>query len=190
MSRTISAVDDASGDDQIDAAETRVVVVMVDVDDEAGAVDGSGVLTDPPLVRAVDCEQDALGEIVGHLVSRAPSSERNRYSAGSGARPVRYMTGVLAESPQAQREREHRAECVAVGILVRDHEETLVGANRLHDCLRAQSTSRASSSSSRSGRSAASSSISFVMCTPCSTDGSNMKRQRRRAPQAQLAPDP
>ena len=115
-------------------------MVVVDVDDDGGAVDGCRVLADAALVRAVDGEEDALRRGrparrgVRPVEREKPVLRRQRGAAGE----VHHH--VLAERAQPERDREHRAERVAVGVLVRDDEEAVVSADRLARPRRAQST--------------------------------------------------
>ena len=55
------------GNDEVDVAEARVVVVVVDVDHEPRAADRLRSFGDPALVRAVDCEQDAILDVGGQV---------------------------------------------------------------------------------------------------------------------------
>ena len=107
-------------------------MVVVDVDDEPGAVDRVTVGADPALVRAVDGEEHALVEVVGELAAQLverqePELARERRFAGE------VHDDVLAELAQAERHAEHRAEGVAVRVLVRDDEEAVVAAKRVED---------------------------------------------------------
>ena len=56
-------------DDEVDRAEARVVVVVVDVDDERRAVEHLRIRPEPALVGAVEREQDPVGRVLG---DRAP----------------------------------------------------------------------------------------------------------------------
>ena len=86
MSRTTSAVDDASGDDQVHVAEARVVVMVVDVEHELRALEHGRLGADPRLVRAVDREQDALLERRPAARAAGRRAARNPYSAGQRRR--------------------------------------------------------------------------------------------------------
>ena len=59
-SRSTSPVDDASATMRLTCAEARVVVVVVDVDDELRALDRGRVRPDAIRLRAVDGDEDAL----------------------------------------------------------------------------------------------------------------------------------
>ena len=107
-------------------------MVVVDVDDESCAVDRVGGRADPALVRTVDCEQHALLEVVRELPAQL--AERQKAELARKRRVAREIHEyVFAEGAQAERRAEHRAERVAVGILVRDDEEALVAAKRIRD---------------------------------------------------------
>ena len=87
VERAEDVADDLGGrrrlvDDQVDAAEAVVVVMVIDVEHQAGALDRLGVGADAALVRAVDGEEHALFESVGS--SRRTSAR----AAGSGTRPA------------------------------------------------------------------------------------------------------
>ena len=86
------------------------------------------------------------------------------------------MTTSLPSARSPSVSAEHRAERVAVRVLVRDDEEAVVRADRIRDRFELTSSCVARLIVGRilgaSGRSAASSSISFVMRTPRSTDSS------------------
>ena len=53
--------------DQVDVAEARVVVMVVDVDREGRLVQHDGIGAEPALVRTIDREQCALGGVGGQL---------------------------------------------------------------------------------------------------------------------------
>ncbi len=119
-------------DDEVDRAEARVVVVVVDVDDERRAVQHLGIGPEPALVRAVEREQDARRRIVGQrpaqVVERHPRVlARQRRLAGQ------VHDRVLAERVERQLRREQRPERVAVRVLVRRDEKAVVRADRLRD---------------------------------------------------------
>jgi len=104
-------------DDQVDVPEARVVVVMVDVENEFGPLDRIQLGTDAALVRAIDREQHSLADICGQLAHEAlelekPVFTRRRRGAGEEHR------GVLPESAQRERDAEHRPERVAVRVLI------------------------------------------------------------------------
>ena len=58
------------GDDEVDVAEARVVVVVVDVEDERGERE-NGLVADPVLLGAVDREQDTLRRVGRRVRGRA-----------------------------------------------------------------------------------------------------------------------
>ena len=115
-------------DDEVDVSEARVVVVVVDVDRERRLEQSR--LDDPVLLRAVDGDEDALGDVRGRLAQRGPSlpGSRNPYSPGSGLAPPSTITRVLPERLEREVRREERAERVPVGVVVRGDDEALVRA--------------------------------------------------------------
>ena len=50
-----------------EASEARVVVVVIDVDDEARACDRGGAFGNAALVRTVDGEEDPILDVGGHV---------------------------------------------------------------------------------------------------------------------------
>ena len=119
-------------DDEVDRAEARVVVVMVDVDDERRAVQHLGVGPEAALVRAVEREQDARRGIFGkrpaQVVERHPRVlARQRRLAGE------VHDRILAERVERELGRQKRPECVAVRVLVRRDEKAVVRTDRLGD---------------------------------------------------------
>src|SRR5204862_106719 len=50
-------------DDQVDVAEARVVVVVVDIDDEFRMLEQRAVRAEPVLVRAVECEEHTFLDV-------------------------------------------------------------------------------------------------------------------------------
>ena len=87
-------------DDEVHVAEARVVVVVIDVDDERCAVQHLRIRPEPALVRAVEREQHPVGASSG-TARRRSSSGIHVYSRGSGASPVRYMTASLPSASSA-----------------------------------------------------------------------------------------
>ena len=90
-------------DDEVQVAEARVVVVVVDVDREPRGVDDARLRAHAARARAVDGDEDTLAE-VGRALALEPAllSSRNRYSPGSGAGPPRNMTTSLPSSRSAR----------------------------------------------------------------------------------------
>ena len=122
-------------DDEVDVAEARVVVMVVDVEHE----------------RARARAAPSLGRAGARSRSRrraARARSRRRGARGAARRAVeepvlgreRRVAGevhhdVLAERSSPSVVAEQRAERVAVGVLVRDDDEAVVGADRLRDRL-------------------------------------------------------
>ena len=113
MSRTISAVDDASVDDQVEVAEPGIVVVVIDVQHELRALDGIRLGADPSFVRAIDREQHALADVGrqradeprrGRGSGTRPASARSR----SGTSPRPYRAPAARGSPRASTRARHR----------------------------------------------------------------------------------
>ena len=179
-------------DDEVDRAEARVVVVMVDVDDERRAVRA-------PPGRARAGSRSRSRARAGRAPAASSGSERPQVverHPGVLARQRR-LAGqvhdrVLAERVERELRREQRPERVAVGVLVRRDEKAVVRADRLATAqsfvvvwgelirLRLRSVCRAADRcspfrSSSSRPSGASSSISCDMRTPSSTVGSYSK---------------
>ena len=71
------------GDDEVDVAEAGVVVVVVDVDREPRGVDDARLRADAARARAVDGDEDALGE-VGRALALQTRAPRAR---GTGTHP-------------------------------------------------------------------------------------------------------
>ena len=85
------------GDDQVDVAETRVVVVMVDVENERRRGE-DGLVADPVLLGTVDREKHPLRSVVGRLANQVVERhERVLLRQRSLAREVHHR--VLAELP-------------------------------------------------------------------------------------------
>ena len=121
-------------DDEVDRAEPRVVVVVVDVDDERRAVQHLRIRPEAALVRAVEREQHAIPCVLRNRAAQVPERHpgvlaRQRRLAGE------VHDGVLAELVERELGREQRAERVAVGVLVGRDEEPVVRADRVHDRL-------------------------------------------------------
>ena len=118
--------------DEVDVAEARVVVVMVDVDRERRRVERRGVGSEPALVGRVDGDERALGRVVRELAAQLLERQKP-VLAGQRRRAGQEHEAVLAERRQRELGREQRAERVAVGILVRRDEEAVGAADRLDD---------------------------------------------------------
>ena len=127
-------------DDEVDVPEARVVVVMVDVDDERRRVDRARLGSHPTGARAVDRDEHALAE-VGRALSPEPAllQLEEPVLAGEGRGSTEEHHDVLAELGEGEAHREQGAERVAVGSLVRGDHEAIVlsegGRNRLHVSL-------------------------------------------------------
>ena len=119
----------------VDVAEARVVVVMVDVDARARRPRRPGC----PRRSAArsHSRRRAARARRGRRAGRASRRRRSRkpYSAGSRRGAGEVHDDVLAERAQAERRRQHRAERVAVGVLVRRRRRTGRAADRRRDRL-------------------------------------------------------
>ena len=106
-------------DDQVDVAERRVVVMVVDVRRRASRrrpASAPGRFA----ARWRSRPRPARAPRSRPAASRCSAARsRKLYSPGVGASPDRYITTSLPSARSAERRREHRAERVAVGILVR-----------------------------------------------------------------------
>ena len=118
--------------DEVDVAEPRVVVVVVDVDRERCRVQRRRVGTEPALVRRVHGHERSLGRIVGKLSAQVLERQKP-VLAGQRRRPGQEHEAVLAERCQRQLGREQRAERVAVRVLVRGDEKAVGATDRLDD---------------------------------------------------------
>ena len=119
-------------DDEVDGSEARVVVMVIDVDDERGLAEDRRVRPDAALVRAVDGEQDARLEVLRRLTEDL--AERQEAVLGRERRCARKLHDhVLAQRAQAERGTEHRPERIAVGVLVGNHEKAVVPAEGVDD---------------------------------------------------------
>ncbi len=83
---TISAVQEALGVDQVDVAEERVVVVVVDVDDARELPRDLAAAVDAPRRAAVERDQRALRRIGGHAALDALERQEAN-SRGNGSSP-------------------------------------------------------------------------------------------------------
>ncbi len=87
-------------DDEVRRAEPRVVVVMVDIDDERGIAEHGRLGRDPALVGAVEREQDAIADIRRGLAQHL--TERHEAVLGrERRRPRQVHQHVLARAPAA-----------------------------------------------------------------------------------------
>ena len=106
--------------------------MVVDIDHEQRTLEHDRIGTDPALVRTIEREHNAVLEVIGQIATQL--SERQEAVLTRQRRLAGEMhDDVLAELAQPERRAEHRAERVAVGILVREYEEALVGAERIDD---------------------------------------------------------
>ena len=98
------------GDDEIDVPETRVVVVVIDVDHERRRSDDARLGADPARARAVDCHEHALSE-VDRTLTPEPALLQLQESvlAGKRRRPAEEHHDVLAELAEREAHREERA---------------------------------------------------------------------------------
>ena len=95
-------------DDEVDVAEARVVVVVVDVDRERRGVDDARLGADPARARAVDGDEHALAEVGRPLAPKPALLELEEpVLAGKRRRAAEEHDDVLAEL--AQREAHRRA---------------------------------------------------------------------------------
>ena len=147
--------------DQHDVAETVVVVMVVDVDHQLGALDAGLGLADAALVGTVDGDEHALAEVIGQR-AREPVELEEGVLGGQRRRARQVHRRLLAQRAQAERRREHRSEGVAVGVLVRDDDEAVVARGSPPRRRRGQCSSSGASSAG-GGNSPVTSSISFVM---------------------------
>ena len=90
-------------DDEVDVPEARVVVVMVDVDDERRRVDRARLGSHPTGAGAVDRDEHALAE-VGRALSPEPAllQLEEPVLPGRGAGPPRNITTSLPSSARAR----------------------------------------------------------------------------------------
>ena len=117
-------------DDEVDRAEARVVVVVVDVDDERRAVQDLWIGPEPALVRAIEREQDPVGGVLRNGATQV-SEGHPRVFARQRRLACQVHDGVLAQRVEAELGREQRAERVAVRVLVRRDEKTVVRPDRI-----------------------------------------------------------
>ena len=113
------------GDDQVDVAEARVVVVMVDVDRERRALEDRGIGPEALLLRAVDGEEHAL-RVVGRRLAMDAVELEKRVLARKRSLARDEHLAVLPQLPQGEVRREKRPERVTVRVLVRRDEEAVV----------------------------------------------------------------
>ena len=127
MSKTISAVQEAAGRDQVDVAEAGVVVVVVDVQ---GAVPALGEEVDrhPVDVAAVEEDDGAVGHVGGRLVEDLLQRQEAVLDRQRELLRGEEHHRVLAQLLQQVVHAEQRAEGVAVGPLVGGQQEAVVGA--------------------------------------------------------------
>ena len=149
-------------DDQIHLPEAGVVVVVVDVHDELCLFEQRRLGAEPPLVRAVQCDNDPLRG-VRVRAAQDPGEVHELVLVRDRHLAEEVHVRVLAQLAQCKRHGEKRAEGVAVGILVGRDDEAVVAPESLCDrskvCL-SWCSSALSSSMSRERR------------TPLSTVGS------------------
>ncbi len=113
-----------AGDDVVERAEHRVVVVVIDVQQaRAVAQHARGVAVD---VAAVEEHDGALGDVRGRLLDEAVEREQAVLERQRQIVRGDEHLAVLAERAQQPLHRDERAERVAVGVLVRGQHEALV----------------------------------------------------------------
>ena len=163
--------------DQVEVAEAGVVLVVVDVDHHPRALMDRGV-PHPQLAGAVDRHQHPLPQIGGqvlhdHLVVAHQEREVARDRGVVGVRHHHVVPG----GAQGPGEPEHRADRVAVGVVVRGHHEPLAGAGEdLGDLGRGRVASRTVGHACSSVMSVASSSSGGAGGVPAVTSSMNRVR--------------
>src|SRR4029453_15402082 len=113
--------------DEVDVPETRVVVVVIDVDHERRSVDDARLRADPARARAVDRDEHALSEVARALPPEPPLLQLEEpvlTRKGRGAAEEHH--DVLAELTERETHREEGAERIAVRGLVRGDDEAVV----------------------------------------------------------------
>ena len=112
-------------DDEVEIAEARVVVVVVDVDRQRRLLEQRRVRRHALLVGAVERDQHPLAGVLRRLAPEA--LERHEAVLARKRRvAVEVHLAVLAERVERELHREQRAEGVAVRVFVRDEEEAVV----------------------------------------------------------------
>ena len=121
------------GHDQVDVAEARVVVVVVDVDGQRRRGEQRR-LGDAALLGAIECDENAFARIGGRLAEQPVLLEPEEPVLGRRRRgAAHHHHGVLAELLEGEMERHERSDRVAVRVVVRGEDEPVVLAQRSGD---------------------------------------------------------
>ena len=112
--------------DEVDVAEAAVVVVVVDVDDAAGARAQRLVdLSEPALVAAVDDEQRPPLDLGRVDVALQAVGVEEAHLVRDRRRRLEVHAHLLSQLAQARRRGGHRSDRVAVGVLVRRDQDAV-----------------------------------------------------------------
>jgi hypothetical protein len=111
--------------------------MVIDVDGERHRLDEPRLGAHAARTRAVDRDEDALGDVCGpHPLEAELLELEEAVLAGKRSLAAEEHHRVLPQLQECKLGREHRPEGVAVGCLVRGHEEAILlsegGYDRLH----------------------------------------------------------